>query len=79
MNPLGNGNIGGLSPQLMQNIQQVKQMMSMAQNPNLLLQQNPMLNQIMQAYRGQNPRQVFETLARQKGVDPEAIIRELQS
>ena len=79
MNPLGNGNLNMLPPQLRQNIQQIKQMMNALQNPNAILQQNPMLNQLMQTDRGQDPQQIFRSLCQQKGVDPDAIIKELRS
>ena len=84
MNPLGNGNLGNrLPPELMQNIQQVKNMMKMFNgNPNAMLQQmgqnNPMLNQIMQMCKGQNPENVFMSMARQMGIDPNAILNELR-
>lgn len=43
MNPLGNGN--GLSPELMQNIKEVKAFMGMLKgNPQAMMQQNPMFN-----------------------------------
>ena len=63
MNPLGNGNIGSLPVGLKQNIQQIKAMMN---NPTAILQQNPMFSQIMQTYKGQ------------KGVNPDAVLSELQ-
>ena len=79
MNPLGNGNVGGLPPQMMQNIKQVKGMMNMFQgNPMALAQQNPMLNQVMQMCKGQNPEQLFYSMCRQRGVDPNMIINELR-
>ena len=79
MNPLGNGNIGSLSPQIMQNIQRIKGMMQAVQgNPMALLQQNPMLNQIMQKYQGQDLKSVFMNLAQEQGLNPEAIINELR-
>lgn len=79
MNPLGNGNVG-LNQGISQNIQQVKQMMKMFNgNPTEIIKQNPMLNQIMQTYRGQNPQQIFMNLCKQRGVDPNAILKELQS
>ena len=70
---------GGIPPQLMNNIRQVKQMMNMAQNPNAILQNNPMLNQIMQAYQGQSPQQIFSILCQQNGFDPNAIMNELRN
>ena len=69
----------GLPPQLLQNIKQVKQMMSFAQNPSAIIQNNPMLNQIMQAYNGQNPQQIFTTLCQQRGIDPNVILDELRN
>ena len=77
MNPLGNGNI--LPPQLRQNIQQIKQIMNAIKDPNTLIRQNPMLNQVMQAYRGQNPQQIFMSLCQQNGINPDAILNELRS
>lgn len=81
MNPLGNGNIqnGGISPQIMQNIQKVKGMMGMFQgNPMMMMQQNPMFNQVLQMCNGQNPKDVFMSLCKQQGCDPNAILRELR-
>ena len=79
MNPLGNGNIGGLPPQFRQNIQQIKQMMGTIKDPNTLIRQNPMLNQVMQAYSGQDPRQIFMLLCQKNGINPDAILNELRS
>ena len=81
MNPMNNLYGGdGLSPQLQQNIQQVKNMMRMANgDPNALLQQNPMLSQVMQMTNGKNPRDLFYSLARQRGVDPDKLLKELKS
>ena len=79
MNPMNNLYGGGLSPQMMQNIQKVKNMMRMANgNPTAMLQQNPMYNQLMQMTQGKNPRDVFYSMARSQGVDPDAFLRELQ-
>lgn len=81
MNPLGNGNTPNtqLSPQMMQNIQQVKGMMQMMNgNPMALAQQNPMFNQVMQMCKGQDPQQIFMTMCKQRGFDPNAILRELR-
>lgn len=67
---------------------QIKQMMrmaKMAQNPQLAVQEmmrkNPQFQQLNQFIKrsGGDPKQAFYTLARQKGVDPEAVLRELQS
>lgn len=84
MNPLGNGNINAngnvLSAQMQQNIRQVKGMMNMFRgNPMAVMQQNPMLNQVMQMCQGQNPEQLFYTMCKQRGVDPSMILNELRS
>lgn len=83
MNILGNGGApiggGGLSPQLMQGIQQVKGLMGMAQgNPMALMQNNPQIAQIMQMCQGQNPQAVFEAMCKQRGVDPNAFMNALR-
>ena len=79
MNPMNNLYGSGLSPQMMQNIQRVKNMMRMANgDPNAMLQQNPMYSQLMQMTQGKNPRDVFYSMARSQGVDPDAFLRELQ-
>lgn len=81
MNPLGSGNIGnGLPPEIMQNIQQVKGMMNMLKgNPQTIMQQNPMLNQVMQMCQGQNPETVFKSMCKAKGIDPDAFIKALKN
>ena len=79
MNPLGNGNVGGLPPQMMKNIQQVKGLMQMANgNPMALAQQNPMIGQVMQMCKGQNPEQMFYAMCQQQGINPEMILNELR-
>ena len=77
MNPLGNG--GGLPPQIMNNIQQVKGLMQMANgNPMALLQNNPQMRQVMQMLQTQSPEQAFRNLAGQMGVNPNEIINQLR-
>ena len=77
MNPLGNGNVGGLPPQMMKNIQQIKGLMQMTKgNPMLLAQQSPEIAQVMQMCKGQNPEQMFYAMCKQKGVNPELILKE---
>lgn len=83
MNILGNGGMpisgGGLPPQLMQSIQQVKGIMGMAKgNPMALMQNNPQFAQVMQMCQGQNPRTVLESMCRQQGIDPNALINALR-
>lgn len=80
MNPLGNNTQNNqLSPQLMQNIRQVKGMMQILNgNPVALAQQNPMLNQVMQMCKGQDPEQFFLAMCKNRGIDPQAILNELR-
>lgn len=68
MNPLGSAN--PLPPQVLQNIQQVKKLMNSTQNP--------MLKEVLDMCKGRNPQEVFMALCKQRGIDPEAILKELQ-
>ena len=80
MNPLGNGNLGGIPPQMRNSIQQAKQMMGFfGGNPQQIIQNNPILNQIMQQNKGKTPEQIFRSMAQQRGIDPDAFLRELQN
>lgn len=84
MNSSGIGMGNGLPPQLMQSIQNIKGIMKMANgNPQQILQQmggnNPMFNQVMQMCNGQNPEKVFYDLCKQQGIDPQAVLKQLQN
>lgn len=72
MNPLNMSN--GLPPQLMQSIQQVKQIMRMGD-----LKQNPQMQQIMQMCQGQNPQVIFESMCKQMGVNPNDVLNALKN
>ena len=85
MNVLGRSVPAGLSPQIMQGIQQARQMMSVlsgAGNPGQMLAamagQNPAVGQVMQMCQGQNPEQVFRGLCRQRGIDADAFVAQLK-
>lgn len=81
MNILGNGggSGGGLPPQLMQSIQQVRGIMGMAQgNPMAMLQNNPQFAQVMQLCKGQNPQTVLENMCKQQGINPQDLINALK-
>lgn len=80
MNPLGNGNVGGITQQMRQGIQQVKGLIQMANGNHMaLIQQNPQLAQVMQMCQGQNPEQVFYAMCKQRGIDANAFLQELRS
>lgn len=77
----------GQSPSSLPNLNKVKQMMNMfkgAGNPqqllNNMLSQNPQMQNVMQLVNnsGKNPKDLFYELAKQKGVDPNEILRQLQ-
>jgi len=81
MNILGNGggSGGGLPPQLMQNIQQVKGIMGMARgNPMAMLQNDPRFAQVMRMCKGQNPQTVLENMCKQQGINPQDLINALK-
>ena len=83
MNPLGNGNIPfatQLPTQMQQSIQQIKNIMRIAQgNPMAFAQQNPMFNQVLQMCKGQNPQTIFTNMCKQMGYDPNVILNALQN
>ena len=69
-----------LPPQFLNNIRQFKQMVTMSNgNIDAVLKNNPMLNQMAQAYKGQDYKQVFLSKCKKLGFDPEAILQELRS
>lgn len=79
MNILGNSGGGGLPPQMMQSIQQVKGLMGMAKgNPMALMQSNPQIAQVMQMCKGQNPQKMVEQMCKQQGIDMNALINALR-
>lgn len=85
MNVLRNPNFaakaaGGLPPQLAQGIQQAKGLMAaMRGNPAAMLGQNPQMAQVLRMCGGQNPEKVFRAMCSQRGIDPEAVVRQLQA
>lgn len=68
------------------NMAQIKNMMKLVKSngsPTQLLQSmsqnNPQLKQVMTMVNGKNPKDVFYELAKQKGVNPEDVLKELNS
>lgn len=69
----------------MNNIQQVKSIMNLAKssnNPNAFIQNlintNPQVKQIMSMNKG-NLKDVYYDMAKQKGVDPDALLKQLMN
>lgn len=72
-----------LSPQLMQSIQQVKQMRNMCNGDiNGLIQQmvnaNPQLSQVLQMTKNQSAETIVRNLCQQKGIDVNALMNALK-
>ena len=68
-----------------QNVSQIKNMMRSMGNPQMMLNQmltrNPQYKQVMNYIQqsGGDAKTAFYKMAREKGVDPDDIIRQLQS
>ena len=68
-----------------QNVAQIKNMMRNMGNPqmmlNQMLSQNPQCKQVMNYIQqnGGDPKTAFYKMAQEKGVDPNEILRQLQS
>ena len=82
MNPLKNS-LGNM--QITQGVEQVKGLMNQMKafsNPQLALQQmaqnNPQLNQVLQMCNGKNPKQVFMSMCKDRGIDPNSILSMLK-
>lgn len=74
MNPL-KGQATGLPNDLKNSIGQVRNLMSLTQgNFMQVLQNNPQLSQLMQVG---NPQQMFYSMCQQRGVDANAVLKEL--
>lgn len=69
---------------MMQQLKGMMQQVQMAQNPQLALNQllmnNPQLKQAIDFIKenGNDPQTAFFNLARQKGIDPQAILSQLR-
>lgn len=79
-NPFNSQALLNANNQIMQNLKQVKSLMSMANgNPQALLQQYPQLKQVMQMTRGKDLQSTFYSMCQQRGIDPNVILNELRS
>lgn len=85
MNPLNNNFNGGLSPELMQSINQMKTIMNMASgNPNQMVEQlakqSPQFSKILQLCntKNQTPEQLFYAMCSERGIDPQAVLDQLR-
>lgn len=79
-NPLLNGLQANFEAQN-QGINQVKQLMQTmryARNPMQVINNNPSIANVLNMCRGQNPKDVFYSLCKQKNVNPDEILNELR-
>ena len=73
-----------MNPQAIQQIKGMMNQIKMAQNPQYALTQmflnNPQLGQVINLIKsnGGNAQQTFYNLAKQKGIDPQTILNQLQ-
>ena len=71
-------------PKIPNNIIQTFKALQQSSNPNQfmenLIQTNPQVQQIVQMVQNSNmsPKDLFYSMAKQKGVDPEQILKQLQ-
>ena len=76
MNPLFGGSGGGfqVNPQLAQ----MARMMNGGATPQAIMSQFPQLQQVVKMCNGQNPKDVFYSMCKQRGVNPDDILNQLR-
>lgn len=83
-NPLGNAPQNNNNNALMQNITNIIQFAKGQPNPQMLIQQmmknNPQAAQILSQMQsqGQSPKDIVINILKQRGIDPEQIMRQLR-
>lgn len=81
--PSGNVPNMGMFKQAVQSAKRMMGMLQTVKDPQAALmkvaQQNPQLNQVMQLVGGRNPKDVFYEECRKHGIDPNAVLSELQN
>ena len=79
LNPQMVNNMPFANPQIAQ-IKQMMNTMKMMKNPTAFIQSNPQMQQAIQLANslGNNPKEAFYALAKQKGVNPEDILNQLK-
>lgn len=82
MNPLAQMMASGTEGSAVGSIHNMVEMMKGIQNPQAVLQQvarqNPMMGQVLQLCRGKDPKQVFYQMCRERGADPDNILRQIR-
>lgn len=62
-------------------LNQIKQMYNLfkiSKNPQQIIMNNPQINEVIKMCNGQNPKDVFYSLCKQKGVNPDDILNQMK-
>lgn len=79
MNPLYNsGGNGNIPTQFQDGINAARNFMNTVQNPTQMLLNDPRVRQALNLCRGSTLEQKFYNLCAERGIDPQAFLRELQ-
>lgn len=74
---IGNIGIPNLAP-----LKDMLAMLNSAQNPqaalNMLAQKNPQVGQVMKMIGGRNPQEVFYSMCKERGINPDDILNQLK-
>ena len=79
-NPLLNGlqsNFGGQNPVINQ-IKQMMHAMTLAKNPMKVISNSPQLASVINMCKGQNPKDVFYLMCKEKNANPEDVLNSLR-
>lgn len=79
-NPLLNGlqsNFGVQNP-IINRIKQMMHTMSIAKNPMQIINSNPQLASVINMCKGQNPKDVFYSMCKEKNANPEDVLNSLR-
>lgn len=79
-NPLLNGlqsNFGVQNP-IINRIKQMMHTMSIAKNPMQIINSNPQLASVINMCKGQNPKDVFYLMCKEKNANPEDVLNSLR-
>ena len=79
-NPLLNGlqsNFGVQNPVINQ-IKQMMHAMTLAKNPMQIINSNPQLASVINMCKGQNPKDVFYLMCKEKNTNPEDVLNSLR-
>lgn len=80
-NPTGNSNNFGQF-QMDPNFKNLFNMMKAAQNPMMMLQNmaqsNPQIASVLQMCQGHDPKEVFYSMCKERGIDPDSVLSQFK-